>query len=356
MKNFTIASSLLILSGTACLGQDIHFSQFYEAPTMMNPALTGVYHATRASAHYKDQWRSVTVPYTTVGGSFEMRFNTNEWERISSRTEVYKLARKRVSGGFSFFSDKAGDGNMGLTQLQLSVSSSIPVSARSVLVGGLAGGITQRSINYSKLIFPTQYNGTGYDSNAESGENFSGGNSYYGDFAGGLVWSYKKGETSIRGNDQTKVTLGLSVFHFNKPKYSYLSSGSERLFARFMIHGQFEKGIDNTNVSLVPAFMFALQGPTKELLAGGMVKFKLKEDTKYTGYIKGSNFCLGAYYRNRDAVIAQVMMEFGSYGIGFSYDLNVSKLNTASGGRGGFEVMIKYVTPNPFLYQSSPRI
>lgn len=355
MKKIT-TSLFLVFSISLCMSQDIHFSQFYEAPTMLNPAMTGVHHSTRASAHYKDQWRSVTVPYTTVGGSFEMRFNTNEWERISSRTEFYKLARRRVSGGFSFFSDKAGDGNMGLTQLQLSLSSSIPVGPKSVLVGGIAGGVSQRSVNYSKLIFPKQYDGAGYDPNMESGENFAGGNSYYADFAGGLVWSYKQGESSIRGNDHTKITIGTSVFHFNQPRYSYLGNGSEHLYARFMLHGQLEKGIDNTNVSLVPAFMFALQGPTKELLAGGMVKFKLKDDTKYTGYIKGSNFCLGAYYRNRDAIIANVLMEFGSYGIGFSYDLNVSKLNNASGGRGGFEVMIKYVTPNPFLYQSSPRI
>lgn len=342
-----------IAPAASCFSQDIHFSQFHEAPMQLNPALTGAVNSTRASLNYKDQWRSVTTPYQTIAGSYEMRFNTNEWEKVPTKTEVYKLAQKRLSGGLAFFRDKAGDGKMGLTQIQFSLSSSAPLNDKSTLVAGLQGGFAQRSVNYSALIFPEQYNGTGYDPSLPSGEYASSGVFYYGDFSGGLAWLYKRDESKIQENDDLKTSLGAAVFHFNSPNQSFYGDASEKIFTKYVLHGLVDKGIRRTNVSLMPGFMFALQGPSNELLAGLMVKYKIGEDSKYTGYIRGANVSFGAYYRNRDAVIPQMLLEFGRCGIGLSYDLNLSGLTAASRSRGGFEVMIKYVTPNPFIYQNS---
>jgi type IX secretion system PorP/SprF family membrane protein len=353
MKTKLSTLAILFLSAQLCFGQDMHFSQFNEVPMQLNPALTGAVNSTRASLHYKDQWRSVTVPYKTIGASYEMRFNTNEWEKVPTRTEIYKLAQKRIAGGVSFFSDKAGDGNMGLTEIQFSLSSSAPLTAQSVLVAGLQGGFAQRSVNYSKLVFPEQYTGTGYDANMATGENFSANVFYYGDFSGGLAWIYKRDESKIKSNDGLKCVLGGAVFHFNAPGHSFLNEGSEKIYRRYMGHMLLDKGIRNSNVSLVPSFIAAFQGPTHELIGGLMVKYRLGEDSKYTGYIKGANVLLGAYYRSQDAVIPTLMLEFGRCGIGLSYDLNFSNLTTATQSRGGFEVMIKFVTPNPFIYQNS---
>lgn len=353
MKAKLFLASVVFLAGQFCSAQDMHFSQFNEAPMQLNPALTGAINATRASLNYKDQWRSISVPYQTIGGSYEMRFNTNEWEKIPDKTETYKIAQKRISGGLSFFSDRAGDGNMGLTQLQLSVSSSVPLNTKSVLVAGIQSGFAQRSVNYSKLIFPEQYTGTGYDPSVANGEFFSSNVFYYGDFSGGLVWVYKKEESKIQGNDELKCIAGVSVFHINSPKHSFLGNASEKLYSRFMLHAQVEKGIPHTNVCLLPDLIVALQGPTKEIITGFMVKYKLGQDSKYTGYIRGASASFGGYYRNKDAIIPTMLLEFGSYGIGLSYDLNFSSLTPASQSRGGFEIMIKYVTPNPFIYQNT---
>lgn len=361
MKNKTTILAIILTAYCSCLlppslkAQDIHFSQFFEDPSNLNPALIGAVNATRGALNYKDQWRSVTTPYQTVAGSYEMRFNTNEWEKVPAKTEVYKLAQKRMAGGISFFSDRAGDGNMGLSQVQLSLSSAVPLSSRSVLSVGLQGGYSQRSVNYSKLIFPEQYNGTGYDPTSSTGENFGNGVFYHADFAGGLLYAYNKKESKISANDQFKCFAGVSIYHFNRPRQSFLDNG-ERMYARQMIHANFEKGFKQTNVSILPSFMVALQGPSKEIIFGGMVKYKLRNDTKYTGFIRGSNLLLGAYYRNSDALIACFQMEFGNYGLGFSYDINTSPLHTASNFRGGFEIMLKFVTPNPFLYQARSRM
>ena len=52
--------------------QDVHFTQFNAAPLIVNPAFTGNFSGKmRASAIYRDQWRSVTVPFKTIAISVD---------------------------------------------------------------------------------------------------------------------------------------------------------------------------------------------------------------------------------------------------------------------------------------------
>jgi hypothetical protein len=45
-------------------------------------------------------------------------------------------------------------------------------------------------------------------------------------------------------------------------------------------------------------------------------------------------------YRNKDALIADVLCESGRYALGFSYYLNISGLRVAGSSGGGFEVCL----------------
>ena len=111
--------------------QDIHFSQFNENPSLVNPALTGQSHVLKASVIYRDQWRSVTVPYKTFGASIEMKLKASNWDKQGDHaTMKFKKSFSRNALGISFFSDKAGDGNMGTTQANLSYATFIPVSEK----------------------------------------------------------------------------------------------------------------------------------------------------------------------------------------------------------------------------------
>ncbi len=47
--------------------QDIHFSQFFEAPLLRNPSLAGIFTGdVRVQAVYRDQWNSITDAYRTT--------------------------------------------------------------------------------------------------------------------------------------------------------------------------------------------------------------------------------------------------------------------------------------------------
>jgi type IX secretion system PorP/SprF family membrane protein len=347
-----ILLQVAVLLGLNLHSQDLHFSQFNQAPSLLNPALTGASTVLRASVIYKDQWRSVTVPYKTYGASFEMKFKASNWDRVDKfKTKTYKRAFNRVAGGLSFYSDKAGDGNMGSTQVNLSLATFIPTGRTSALSVGLQASMVQRSIQYSKLLFPNQFDGASYDPNISNMENAAIQSFIYPDFAGGILWSYGYNERSIAANNEFRANVGAAVYHINEPRQEWLQETTERINPKFVLHGDFLIGIRNSNVGIAPTYMVEIQRPSTEVVVGSYIKYYFKDDSKYTGFIKRSDFGIGAFYRSNDAFIVAGIVEFGQYAIGVSYDLNTSQLTKASTGRGGMEIFIRFVTPNPFLYQ-----
>jgi hypothetical protein len=208
-------------------------------------------------------------------------------------------------------------------------------------------------VDVSKLVFPNQFGATGYDPSIHSGETYATQNFIYSDFAGGINWSYGYNDKAIGANNERRANIGASVYHFNQPKQIYLDDSYDRLNAKYIFHADLLYGIRNSNVALVPAFMATLQGPSFEMIESFMVKYYFKEDSKYTGIIKRSGLGIGIAYRNMDAAILTALLEYENYAVGISYDLTTSQLTPASTGRGGPEIFIRFVTPNPFLYQKS---
>ncbi|RYY59656.1 MAG: type IX secretion system membrane protein PorP/SprF, partial [Chitinophagaceae bacterium] len=68
------ALAVCLLGGTL-QAQDLHFSQFFQAPLLRNPALAGIFTGDiRVQALYRDQWNSVTNAYrtTSLSGEYKM--------------------------------------------------------------------------------------------------------------------------------------------------------------------------------------------------------------------------------------------------------------------------------------------
>jgi len=124
--------------------------------------------------------------------------------------------------------------------------------------------------------------------------------------------------------------------------YSYFNTPGIVLNPRIAFNGNALIGIANTNMAVVPGVLCNIQGATKEIVLGTMIRYTLTKESKATGFVKGSALSLGAYYRSLDAIIAAMMLEYGPFGIGISYDLNCSGLTTATSFRGGGEVSIRY--------------
>ncbi|MBI3519642.1 MAG: PorP/SprF family type IX secretion system membrane protein [Bacteroidetes bacterium] len=332
--------------------QDFHFSQYNENPLLINPAMAGASQSMRASIVFKDQWSSVTTPFRSYGFSFESRFKTSNWEKADKRRGmIFKKSKNRMSGGLSIYNDKAGDSKMGTLNTSLTYAMFFPLSQYSNLSFGLQGGFVQRKMDGTSLIYGAQYNGSTYDPNLPSGEYYTRQSFMYGDMSSGALYTYMRDEKSIAANDQINAQVGFSVYHLTRPQQNFLYGESDRLYRKYVFHGNLLFGVPNSKVGIAPSWLVQVQGPSKEILAGMMFKYYIKDNTKYTGFIKRSSVGIGVYYRSGDAIITSLLVELGKFAVGFSYDVNMSKLATVSKGRGGPEITLRMMTPSAFLYQ-----
>lgn len=327
------------------IAQDIHFSQFYMAPLNQNPALAGATYGMAAELNYKTQWKSFGAPYKTVNASYDMGFQKK------------KRAKSFFAAGINFFSDKAGDSKMGISQVNITAAGHVYTNRYSKLGGGIQIGYAQKSVDYAALQWGNQFDGMYYNASLSSKEMVTGAASAsYVDVGAGVVWTYDNnaGFKRVVDNNDFKATLGASVYHISQPRYSFNNS-TEKLFAKFVLHGNFLLSVPYTSIGFVPGFIVYKQGPATEIYAGSLVRYVLKQKSRYTGYKNTSAIAAGAYYRAKDAAVISILLEQANYSIGMSYDINVSRLRVASVGRGGFELSLRYTASNPFITRSRSR-
>ncbi len=332
--NYLLAAAATILIPLVGSAQDIHFSQLSQTPLLVNPAQAGLSHELQAVVNYKDQWRSVSDnPFKTFNVSADAAFMHNK-------------KGSHVGLGIDFFSDKAGDGAMKTTTGQLHLAGIIALNESSFLSVGLYGGFGQRSLSYDKLIWDNQYIGGQVDITAPSMEPSTFSNRSYMDIGSGLAWTYGTGNNTISSNDAWNVTVGFAVQHLNQPVYTYYGNTDMRLPMKIVAHGNGEIGIKNYSLVLEPGYVVMFQGGHHEINAGMLVKYWLQEASVYTGRKKPAAFVLGGYYRFADALNIVAAYEMYPMRLGFSYDVNLSNLTSASQARGGFEVSLRFMIVN----------
>ena len=356
--------AISIIAGIAlCVNvhaQDIHFSQFYEAPLDLNPALCGAFPGDICGQlNYRSQWSSVmgnNYGFKTMAATVQYHNLTKKWDK------------GYLAPGLNFFNDRSGDGQIGITQFNFTLASGIYLNEKTSIAAGLQAGWAQHSISTQNLQWDNQYVNGAYDPSVSPNEPIGNSFSYF-DFAAGVLFSYGTGQTNMTSNDQIKANVGAAIYHVSEPQMSYYAgddfggntsfyttNGSNnqngmatKLYMRYVIHANLQYGVPNSNIGIIPIFVFYQQGPAQEIDFGSKFRYILRQESKYTGFAKGSAVDIGAFYRWKDAVIIYAGLEFGSYALGISYDVNTSDLTSASNGQGGFEISLRFINPNPFM-------
>ena len=142
-----------ILAGLS-RAQDIHWSQFNDNQLFQNPGHAGHFDGDfRFIGNYRDQWRSVTVPFSTTAVSVDGKFKNFGW-------------------GINMFNDQAGDGKFRTVEMQGNISYAIKLTQDSthVIRPGVNFGMNHRQINWDALYFDNQYNGYVFDPGAPTNE------------------------------------------------------------------------------------------------------------------------------------------------------------------------------------------
>ena len=305
------------LSHWAVKAQDIHFSQFSEAPLWRNPSLAGIFTGdVRVQAVYRDQWNSVTNAY-----------------RTGSVNAEYKLPVGKVNDfvtvGMQVLYDRAG--TIGWTSTHvlpaLNYHKSLSTQNNRYLSLGFMGGLVQRRFDPSKMTTNSQYDNGGL------GENLA--NSQYSYLDGSVGMSYN---SNLNFNPDNTFYIGAAYHHFNRPNNSFYRNATIELHPKWVFSGGLKLGVSDYAYLTVQAD-HSRQGGFAETMAGIMYGLKLGEDPDNPAYTLHA----GSFLRWNDALIPVIKIDYTPFSVALSYDVNISKLKPSSYGRGGFELSVSYV-------------
>ncbi|MBD0294682.1 MAG: type IX secretion system membrane protein PorP/SprF, partial [Flavisolibacter sp.] len=161
-------------------------------------------------------------------------------------------------------------------------------------------------------------------------QSFSNTNITYWDAAAGLSFS------SVFGNDN-RYYIGASYFHFTQPKVAFDRTNDIRLNKKWV----FNRGLSAPTSEYDRITFYAdyfMQGGNHQIQGGMMYK----HDVLQMGDEETVSLSAGGFYRWNDAFIPVLELDYYSFALGATYDVNVSKLKPASNLRSGFELTLSF--------------
>ena len=297
--------------------QDLHFSQYFNSPLLVNPANTGFNpdYDFRVGGNYRNQWASVGNPYKTMSLWGDAKLFTNRFEN------------GWVGVGASLFKDMAGSGSLTSTSGFASVAYHQMLGYNSLLSGGFSVGFTSKRIDVSKLSFDNQWNGRFFDISIPSNEPFAYSQTSYFDLQMGINYAYFASE-------KVYFNAGISVMHINMPRESFFDPtvSDNRLARRYT-------AFVNSNIKVQdmwivnPNIYVSKMGNAWETVVG----FNANRDLSGDGL---QQLILGLYYRNKDAIIPMFGYQVNDMKFTVNYDATISSLGSLNGTRGAYELSI----------------
>lgn len=300
------------------IAQDLHFSQYFNSPLLINPANTGFIPDGdyRVGINYRNQWASITNnPYKTFS--------------VFGDAQLFgdRLENGWVGIGGALLRDVAGSGNLTSTKAFGSIAYHQAVGLGSLVSAGFNVGWINKRVDFTKLTFDNQWNGKFFDLNAPSGEGFNTNQINYFSLQAGLNYAYFP-------NENTYLNAGVSVSNINRPRESFISQdvADNRIQMRttIFLNGSFRAGdawILNPNIYV------SKMGNAMEYVGGVNAQRDLSGDGN-------TQLIIGAYYRVADAVVPMVGFQQNGYKLTFNYDATASSLSAYNATRGAYEVSI----------------
>ncbi|MEZ4888475.1 MAG: PorP/SprF family type IX secretion system membrane protein [Chitinophagales bacterium] len=325
MKTCTKLFVAMILLAATQIGfaQDIHLSQFYSQPLMVNPAMTGNLNGSyRAGLTYRNQWASIPAPYETFVLGFDMSLLSCQ------------LGGDHVGAGVVLYRDQSGDGVLTETSALASLAyhKALDQEAQYVLSLGGQFGYTQKSVDFTRLTFDSQIEDYQINSALPNNESIDNDQFSYMDLRLGGLFTASVNET-------VSLYAGGAYNHATKPVETFLTAEGEKnqLSPRLVLHGGGSIFV-NDQFSISPSVMYMSQASNTLTILGAAFGYHFDSGR----YDTGSALYLGGWYRANDAIVMLLGIDFSSFKFGFSYDINVSDLERASNGQGAAELSLTY--------------
>ncbi|TDG37375.1 type IX secretion system membrane protein PorP/SprF [Pedobacter changchengzhani] len=283
--------------------QDHIFSQFYNAPIYLNPALTGQFEGSfRFNGLYRNQWSGLSGDLSYITASADLNL-------------------PQYSSGVGITFNRSNEGTAYLTKNNVALSYSFIIPGDDFTLSfGLQGGVTSQKLNWDKLVFGDQVDVRyGYIPGSISGaERPQIDSKYYFDAAAGANFVFKN------------FMIGAGIHHLNRPDES-LSGFKARLPVRTSANLSYKitlnpEQFDKDGTYLIPSVVVYKQV--------NVITFSMGTQYKYRGINAGIWYRSDGSNTGNDAVVLSVIFDIFSkknngekIRLGLSHDATTSKLN-----------------------------
>jgi type IX secretion system PorP/SprF family membrane protein len=317
LRSGIIAALACLAAVRPALAQGISFSQLVNMPMLVSPASTGLITEDdyRARVQYRNQWGAVPVPFNTfvaaVDGQALRKSRVNDWLGL----------------GLVVLNDKAGEGSMSMTRIQVNTAYHLGLGKKQMLSAGLGVANVMRRVDVSQLVFEAQWDGFTFNPGMTNMEPSQGGRASYLDFSTGIDYVYFPNKYAY-----LKGTIG--VDHVNSPIESVFKGGN---VVKPRTNAMVEANMVLSNGMIFnPSLYFTTQSKSWQALAGGNVTIPLFDSKD------SENLVLGVYYRVQDAIVIMAGYEYKRIRFTASYDYTVSNLGQYISHNGAFELGIAF--------------
>jgi type IX secretion system PorP/SprF family membrane protein len=308
--------------------QDIHYSQFFNAPLLLNPALTGFTPGPyRVGINYRNQW------FTAAGGGF----GSSPYMTTAVSGDVPIKVKDDVVGvGLFLANDQAGANTFSTIMACASVSyiKTLGKKKNHHLSAGFQLGVTNTSINSSGFQFASQFQDNIFSSGLSSNENIGKTHVTYPNINAGLLWYG-------RLTDVVSLYAGGALFNLYQPKYDILTGDNNNLYLRWNVNAGADITI-NKKYHLLPMLMYMRQGVDNEMNTGLGFGIDFNEDMNFTIGLYNRINTMASGGANGDAIIPYAAFEIKGFKLGLSYDATISQLKSAGSAIGAIELSLTY--------------
>lgn len=319
MKNIFLYSAFVIGVAVAmpATAQDPHFSSYFHAPMLLNPASVGnEVEDWRVMAVYRSQW---------LGGSGSAVFNTYT-AAVEKRVAASKTGNAQLGIGAYMLSDVSNNGILKNNYFSLGVSYNLSLDreGKHTIGVGMQGVYANRIVDYGKTEFQSQFGSMGFQRSIPSGDPVNLAKKRYWDVNAGVRYSMK-------GNDWSYY-LGAALFHAANPEDGNITAngGNNTIPSRVSVQGGLNVELSGNN-TLVVSSVTDFQGVNKVVSIGVIDKIGINDPTLHS-------FNIGLWNRFGDAVTPVVGLEMQKMLVTLSYDITTSSIKKLYNNVQSFEL------------------
>ena len=337
MKYIFFISCFFVFSVCA---QDYHLTQMDKTMTIWNPSATSMHQGyEKISLQNRNQWLGAGTQFMTSYGMGEF-----------SVGKTRKSDKAYAGIGVFFSNDVGGDSKMSQKAFGTSVSGHLPLAKGHWLSAGIQTAFCNRSADFSRLLYYSQWNGSSLDPNVYSGEANDFTSFSYLDAGLGMNYRYIPGNKPNLSSGQFAFLGGFSIAHVNSPSLNYNSLTTDRLYRKFCFHTQMKYALDDRSNMELSAMQY-IQGPHKETILGLFYRAKFRGNSEITNVVNSQSILMGCYFRSMGTMAPYVSLTYGSVDIGLSYDLDFGTISSAY--RHSIEVNFAYTFTKKSMFNGN---